>query len=94
MTQGICEEWLKLPFRRCDNCGKRYKPTRPVISPKKGFCTRPCNDQFHKAGGAFKKVKGMMDQELAKLERSGLFKGRLEKLESRIAALELRQPKA
>ncbi len=79
--QGIKKSWLRLPKRKCDNCGEMYKPKQPVMDGKHGFCKRECKNQFHKAGGSYKRL------ELA-IEKGT--KGRLSAIEKRLAALEER----
>ncbi len=56
-------KWANLPRRKCDNCGKSYKPTRPLRSiDKYGFCARECKTNFHTHGGAYRKLKGAMEK--------------------------------
>ena len=58
--RGTKPEWLNLPRRKCDNCGKSYKPTRP----NSRFCPKTaeknCTAQFHRHGGAYMKLKEEM----------------------------------
>jgi len=65
--RGISPNWSNLPRRRCANCGKNYKPTRPLRPDQKhGFCSKKCKDQFHKNGGAYQKLK---DEILKRLDK-------------------------
>ncbi len=58
--QGTKPEWLNLPRRPCDNCGKRYKPTRPTSR----FCKSECKTSFHRHGGAYRKLKQEIEKEI------------------------------
>ncbi len=65
--RGIKPEWEGLPRRRCDNCGKRYKPKRPLgANQKYGFCKLECKKQFHAHGSAFIQVRGHITKEIAR----------------------------
>ena len=57
---ALSPEWLKLPRRRCDDCGKTYKQIRPRREGEHGFCTDNCRKSFHKHKGAYSKLKGDM----------------------------------
>jgi hypothetical protein len=60
----LSPDWVNLPKRKCDNCGTPYKPTRPLRPgvDKFGFCQPSCKKEFHKNGGAFRKLKVMMEK--------------------------------
>jgi hypothetical protein len=63
-------EWANLPRRNCADCGKSYKPKRPLRSiDQYGFCSPTCKKSFHKHGGAYRKLKGevrkMVEKEFA-----------------------------
>jgi hypothetical protein len=60
--RGYSPEWANLPRRHCDNCGKSYKPVRPLrpAIDKFGFCQPNCKKEFHKHGGAFRKLREEM----------------------------------
>jgi hypothetical protein len=68
-------EWANLPRRHCDDCGKLYKPFRPLRPgiDQYGFCSPNCKKSFHKHGGAYRKLRGetrkMVEKELAKLRK-------------------------
>src|ERR1035441_1047819 len=51
-----------LPRRKCDDCGKSYKPVRPVKENERGFCTPNCRKSYHKHGGAYRKLKVQMQK--------------------------------
>jgi hypothetical protein len=57
--QGTNENW-NLPRRKCDDCGKTYKPKRPLLPGTRGFCCANCRKSYHKHGGAYRKLKGEM----------------------------------
>jgi excinuclease UvrABC ATPase subunit len=59
-SQGTKEEWKNLPKRRCDNCGKKYKPSRPTSR----FCKPECKASYHRHGGAYMKLKGAIEKEI------------------------------
>ena|SRR5216684_4135487 len=63
MRTGVSPEWSNLPRRKCDDCGKSYKPARPLREGQRGFCSDNCRKSYHKHGGAYRKLKG----EIAKL---------------------------
>ena len=66
-TNGVSPAWSNLPRRKCDNCGKSYKPSRPLRPDQKyGFCRRDCNKQFYKHGAAFIQIRHAMEKELSK----------------------------
>ena len=58
--------WANLPRRKCDDCGKSYKPVRPVKEGERGFCTPNCRKSYHKHGGAYRKLKVEMQRMVAK----------------------------
>lgn len=60
--QGTKPEWENLPRRHCDNCGARYKPSRP----NSRFCCDNCRKQFNKNSGAFTKLKELIGKEIKK----------------------------
>ena len=70
---ALSPEWLKLPRRRCDDCGKTYKQIRPRREGEHGFCTDNCRKSFHKHKGAYSKLKGdmrkMVEQRMQELEK-------------------------
>jgi hypothetical protein len=55
--KGVSPEWANLPRRKCDDCGKNYKPARPLREGQRGFCTPNCRKSYHKHGGAYRKLK-------------------------------------
>ena len=62
-SKGIKPEWRNLPRRKCDDCGKSYKPGRPLRETDKyGFCSPTCKKSFHKHGGAYRKLKGEIEK--------------------------------
>jgi hypothetical protein len=66
----VSPEWANLPRRKCDDCGKSYKPTRPrrILNGKQelGFCCDNCRKSYHKYGGAYRKLKGEMQKMVAR----------------------------
>lgn len=62
----LSPEWANLPRRRCDNCGKTYKPVRPRRTGEMGFCKDNCRKEYHKYGGAFRKLRGEIEKEVLK----------------------------
>ena len=69
----LSPDWANLPRRRCDDCGKTYKPVRPVVKGQRGFCTATCRKSYHKHGGAYRKLKHEMEKmvtrRMAELEK-------------------------
>jgi hypothetical protein len=63
---GVSPAWSNLPRRRCDDCGKNYKPVRPVKEDERGFCTATCRKSYHKHGGAYRKLKVEMKKMIEK----------------------------
>lgn len=87
----IVQKWLDLPRRRCDNCGKMYKPGRPLLPTEKyGFHAPECKKQFHKHGSAFIKLKAAMEKEMARQGKifTAAVQGVLDDLSDRIVVLE------
>lgn len=69
-TKGVNPEWAALPYRRCDNCGTRYKLKQPMRpTDKYGFCKPECKKQFHKHGAAFIKLKDVCFKEMEKWKK-------------------------
>ena len=70
---GTSPLWANLPRRKCDDCGKSYKPVRPVKENERGFCTPNCRKSYHKHGGAYRKLKvemlKLVTREMAALEK-------------------------
>jgi predicted nucleic acid-binding Zn ribbon protein len=60
--QGRKEEWLNLPKRHCDNCGKLYKPSRPDSR----YCSSKCRFDFHNHGGSFAALKKLIEPAVRK----------------------------
>ena len=59
--------WANLPRRKCDACGKSYKPTQPFKKNQKfGFCCRAHKDSFHLHGGAYAKLKDLVPKEMTR----------------------------
>ncbi len=56
----LSPEWKNLPRRKCDDCGKSYKPVKPSRPGERGFCSANCRKSYHKHGGAYRKLKGEM----------------------------------
>lgn len=56
-SKGISPAWANLPRRKCDDCGKGYKPKRPLREKERGFCSANCRKSYHKHGGAYRKLK-------------------------------------
>jgi hypothetical protein len=69
----LSPEWANLPRRKCDDCGKTYKPVKPSRPGERGFCCANCRKSYHKHGGAYRKLKAemqkMVSKELAALEK-------------------------
>lgn len=84
--KGVNPEWAKLPKRHCDDCGKLYKPYRPLLEGERGFCTDNCRKSYHKHGGAYRKLKvemkRMVEREFKEIHAA------LDSLLRRIATLE------
>jgi hypothetical protein len=68
----LSPEWLKLPKRRCDDCGKTYKPVRPRREGEMGFCSDNCRKSYHKHGGAYRKLKAETQKMVERLVRERL----------------------
>jgi hypothetical protein len=58
--KGINPAWANLPRRKCDDCGKSYKPKQPLREGTRGFCSDNCRKSYHKHGGAYRKLRGEM----------------------------------
>ena len=58
--KGVNPAWSNLPRRKCDDCGKTYKPKQPLRPGTRGFCTDNCRKSYHKHGGAYRKLKAEM----------------------------------
>lgn len=52
-TRGLKPEWARLPKRHCENCPKRFKPSRP----EQRFCSGNCRKSWNKYGGAYSKLR-------------------------------------
>jgi hypothetical protein len=55
--RGHNPDWANLPRRKCDDCGKSYKPKQPLREGTRGFCSDNCRKSYHKHGGAYRKLK-------------------------------------
>lgn len=70
--KGVNPAWSNLPRRHCDDCGKKYKPARPVKENERGFCSDNCRKSYHKHGGAYRKLRGevrkMIDKEFSHIK--------------------------
>ena len=60
--RGHNPEWDHLPRRKCDDCGKSYKPKQPLKKDQRGFCSDNCRKSYHKHGGAYRKLKGELEK--------------------------------
>lgn len=56
-TKGMNPDWANLPRRKCDDCGKGYKPVRPLVEGQRGFCSDTCRKSYHRHGGAYRKLR-------------------------------------
>lgn len=69
--KGVNPAWANLPRRKCDDCGKSYKPKQPLKENTRGFCSGNCRKSYHKHGGAYRKLRGemqkMVDQKFKEL---------------------------
>lgn len=63
---GVSPDWANLPRRHCDECGKKYKPVRPLREGERGFCCDNHRKSYHKHGGAYRKLKEVMERMLDK----------------------------
>jgi hypothetical protein len=61
-VNGLSPKWANLPRRKCDNCGTSYKPVRPLREGERGFCKANCRKEYHRHGGAYRKLKGAMEK--------------------------------
>lgn len=64
--RGHNPEWDNLPRRKCDDCGKSYKPKQPLKPDQRGFCTANCRKSYHKHGGAYRKLKVEIEKLVAR----------------------------
>ncbi len=64
--KGVKPEWANLPRRRCDDCGKGYKPKQPVKEGQRGFCSDTCRKSYHRHGGAYRKLRVEMEKMIEK----------------------------
>ncbi len=64
--KGVNPAWANLPRRKCDDCGKGYKPKQPLRPNTRGFCSDNCRKSYHKHGGAYRKLKGEVQKMVAK----------------------------
>jgi rubredoxin len=60
--QGMKQEWIMLPRRKCDNCGASYKPKQPT----QRFCKPVCRFQFSRNGSAILQLKTKLAPEVRK----------------------------
>lgn len=63
---GVSPEWVNLPRRKCDDCGKSYKPKRPMRGDERGFCSDTCRKSYHKHGGAYRKLRAVTEKMVEK----------------------------
>jgi hypothetical protein len=64
--KGINPVWSNLPRRKCDDCGKSYKPKVPLRPNTRGFCSDNCRKSYHKHGGAYRKLRSEMHKMVMK----------------------------
>ena len=64
--RGHNPDWANLPRRKCDDCGKNYKPKQPLREGTRGFCSDNCRKSYHKHGGAYRKLKVEMKRMVEK----------------------------
>jgi hypothetical protein len=64
--KGQSPAWANLPRRKCDDCGKSYKPARPLQEGQRGFCSDNCRKSYHKHGGAYRKLRAEMQKMVEK----------------------------
>ena len=60
--KGVNPKWENLPRRKCDNCGKSYKPKQPLREGMRGFCCGNCRKEYHKHGGAYAKLRPVVEK--------------------------------
>ena len=60
--KGVNPAWANLPRRKCDDCGKSYKPKQPLRPNTRGFCSDNCRKSYHKHGGAYRKLRGEIEK--------------------------------
>ena len=77
---GLKAEWSLLRRRPCEGCGDLYKPVRP----DQRFCSTKCRLDFHHHGGAYVKLKPLVEKLVAKrtAELARELKDRIAKLEA------------
>jgi hypothetical protein len=63
MALGTNPDW-NFPRRRCDDCNKSYKPTRP----NSRYCSTVCRDAHNRHGGAYRKLKVEMQKMVRQME--------------------------
>jgi hypothetical protein len=88
--RGHNPNWANLPKRKCDDCGKNYKPKQPLHRTKKdgtpiemrGFCSDNCRKSYHKHGGAYRKLK---------VEMVKLVTKRMDEIEKQVRSLVLEE---
>lgn len=68
--KGVSPEWANLPRRKCDDCGKSYKPARPLLKDQRGFCCDNCRKSYHKHGGAYRKLRVELEKMVEKKLRA------------------------
>lgn len=64
--RGHNPAWANLPRRKCDQCGKTYKPVQPLREKQAGFCSKPCRESYHKHGGSYRKLKPEVEKMVRK----------------------------
>lgn len=64
--KGVNPLWANLPRRKCDDCGKWYKPKQPLRPNTRGFCSGNCRKSYHKHGGAYRKLKAEIEKLIAR----------------------------
>jgi hypothetical protein len=82
--KGVSPEWANLPRRKCDDCGKSYKPGRPLMEGQRGFCTPNCRKSYHKHGGAYRKLRTEIEKLIEKRFR-GLIQVEIRECEVRVS---------
>lgn len=80
--RGHNPDWANLPRRKCDDCGKSYKPKQPLRPNTRGFCSDNCRKSYHKHGGAYRKLK---------VEVSKLVNQRMDAIERQIRSIVLEE---
>lgn len=74
------------PVKRCSNCSKMYRQTRP----NKKFCSKECKDEFNRYGAAFGPLKLKLEQLVNRWikDYADKINARLEALEARVDQIE------